>query len=99
MPLLAKIYNGWKRFLELLLILAEFLLALRFAMKFLSANVSSFVIDYLYRLTDILIWPFNFIFPNLAWQNHLVDMIAVSAMSGYLIAFFVLLGVSKFLFR
>lgn len=83
--------------MEIILVLLEFFLALRFAMKFFSANPLAFVIKSLYALTDIVVWPFRFIFPNTYWQNHFIDVSAVSAMIGYLIVFLILLGLLKLL--
>jgi len=79
--------------------LVESLLLLRLVLKFLNANTEAFIVFALYWLTDILVWPYKFIFPNFYWRDYLVDLVAISAMVGYVITFFIALGILKIFFR
>ena len=92
------IHRGFVYFLSRLLLLAELILFLRLVLKFLGANSYAFVVKELYKLTDVMIWPVNSIFPNFYWGERLVDAVAISAMVGYLIAFLIVAGVLRLIF-
>lgn len=74
-----------------LLVLIEFFLFLRLILKFLGANPKSLVVNFIYLYSDILVSPFDFIFPNIYWsQGYLIETATISAIIGYiLIAFFI----------
>ncbi|KKU91800.1 MAG: hypothetical protein UY23_C0001G0406 [Candidatus Jorgensenbacteria bacterium GW2011_GWA1_48_11] len=88
MAIISKVHRGLLGLLEKVLIFVEVILALRLVLKFLTANPDAWIVNLLYQTTQILIWPFNFIFPNAYLGRHLFDVVALSAMIGYLILFF-----------
>lgn len=99
MSFISKIGRGFSYLLGRILFLIEFFLLLRVALKFLGANPFSFAVTKLYWLTDFLVWPVASIFPDFYFSGRLVDMVAISAMIGYAIAFVVILGLLKLIFR
>ncbi len=83
--------------LKRLLALFEFFLFLRLFLKFLNANPLALVVDLLYAYTDILVFPFEFIFPDIYWpKDQLIEVSTISAMAGYAILVFVILQLFKF---
>ncbi len=77
--------------------LTEIFLFLRLILKFLGANPQTLVVDLIYKGSDVLVSPFNFIFPNINWpEGYLIETATISAMIGYALAFFVLLRLLQF---
>lgn len=99
MEFISKVHGTLIHILTKALILGEAILFLRLLLRFLGANPETFVVKILYGITSILIWPVDFIFPNFSWGTHLVDIITVSAMVGYFIAFWIVRGILKLVFR
>ncbi|MEK9194718.1 MAG: hypothetical protein AAB884_02810 [Patescibacteria group bacterium] len=99
MAIFYKIHETLIHVLKRALVLGEAILFLRLLLRFLGANPETFVVKILYIITSILIWPVNFIFPNFYWSTHLIDIITVSAMVGYFIAFWIVRGILKLVFR
>ena len=91
-------YRALYRTLEIILWLLELLLFLRLAFKFLRANSETLVVRELYRLTDLVLYPFQSILPDYVWRDRPIELAAVSAMVGYSIASIVVLRLVK-LFR
>lgn len=81
-------------YMKRLLMLIEFLLFMRFALKWLDANSETFIIRILYGVTEVMIWPFNAIFPDIRLiSGSVIDVVALSAMIGYFIFIFLCIGV------
>lgn len=99
MAIIEKIHGGITYFLKRLFLLTEFFLFLRLILKFLNASGEAFAVKNLYKYTDILVWPFNFIFPNFYVSEKLIDMVTISAMVGYFLALIILLGILRLIFR
>lgn len=76
----------FKRLLSLL----EIFLFLRLLLKFLDANPQSLVVNLIYQYSDILVSPFNFIFPNFYWRGYSIETATISAMIGYALAVFII---------
>ncbi len=89
MRLIKKIYSIIKRAIKKLLILTELFLFIRLALKFLNANPKALVVNLVYKYSDVLISPFNFIFPNIYYNNKVIETATISAMIGYGILVFV----------
>lgn len=71
--------------------LLEFFLFIRLTLKFLEANSQTPVVNLIYKYSDILISPFEFIFPNIHWpKGYLIDTTTLSAMIGYAILVFII---------
>ena len=80
--------------------LVEFFLFLRLALKFLNANPKTLVVSLIYKYSDILVSPFESIFPNIYWpKGHLIEIATISAMIGYAIVVFIFFQVLKLFFR
>jgi len=76
--------------------LLEIFLFIRFLLRFLGASQNAIAVNLIYKYSDILIFPFKFIFPDIALpRNFLIDTATVSAMIGYAILAFVFLEVLK----
>jgi len=77
--------------------LAELLLLIRVVMRGLSANSATFIVAIIYQVTDFLLIPVRGIFPNAAFSLGVIDVVAITAMILYLIAFGVLAKVISIL--
>ncbi len=73
-----------------LLFLLEIILFSRFLLKFLSANPKAIIVGLIYKTTDVIIFPFKFIFPNIHWNGYLIETATLSAMIGYALAVFII---------
>ncbi len=83
-----------------LLGLLELFLFLRLAFKFLAANPESLVVNLVYRYSDILIGPFEFIFPDIYWpKGYLIELSTISAMLGYALLVFIIFQLLKLFSR
>lgn len=99
MTMIYRVGLGLRYFLARLLNLIMGFLALRIVLKFFGANSAAFIVDVFYDLTDIIIWPFQFIFPNTYWGSHLIDLVALCAIVGYVIIYFIALAILRIIFR
>jgi len=73
-----------------LLFLLEIFLFLRLLLKFLAASPQALIVNLIYKYSDILVSPFQFIFPNIYWHGHLIETVTLSAMIGYALAVFII---------
>lgn len=73
-----------------LLSLFEIFLFLRLSLKFLDANPQALVVNLIYRYSNILVSPFNFIFPNFYWRGYFIETATISAMIGYALVVFII---------
>ena len=89
MRLLRKIRIIVERAVKNLLGLASLILLVRLVLKFLGASPKAFVVDLIYKYTDILLAPFEFIFQDIYFQNRIIETAVISAMIGYSILVFV----------
>jgi hypothetical protein len=88
MGLLFRTYETFEKVVKRLLGLLEFFLFLRFLLKFLNASPRAIVVNFIFKYSDIIISPFNFIFPNILWRNYLIEFTTIAAMIGYFILVF-----------
>lgn len=91
MKILRKIYSltydVLERIVNKLLLFAEIFLFLRLMLKFFTASPKALIVALLYEWTDILVSPFEFIFPDIYWsKGYLIDVATLSAMIGYWLA-------------
>lgn len=96
---LSHAYSLIERIINTVWGLLESLLFLRLVLKFLSANPNTTVVYYIYKYSDILVKPFNFIFPNIIWEGRPIDTVTISAMIGYAILVFLIFEILKFFMR
>lgn len=69
-----------------LFVLAELSLILRIILKFLAASGEALIVGLLYKITDFIIIPYDFIFPNIFLDaDKVIDIVAMSAAIGYLL--------------
>jgi len=86
-----KIYSLIESIAEKLLNLLELFLFLRLILKFFGASPKALVVGYIYKWSDIIISPFNFIFPDIPWpKGYLIETATLSAMVGYAILVYVI---------
>lgn len=76
--------------------LLEIFLFIRLLLKFLGANSKALTVEFIYQYTDILVSPFNFIFPNIYLpKGYLIETATISAMIGYAILLFIIFQVLR----
>lgn len=86
---LSKIYLTIFYIIKRLLVLVETFLFLRLLLKFFAANPQALIVELIYRYSDFLVSPFNFIFPNIYWRGvYFIETATISAMVGYIIVVF-----------
>ena len=90
MRILTKIGSFISSVVSKLFSLLEFFLFLRLLLKFFWANPNTLVVKIIYKYSEILVSPFNSIFPNIYWRNYFVETSTIAAMIGYGIVVFVL---------
>lgn len=94
-----KIYLFFDYLVKRLLYFIEFFLFLRFLLKFFGANERAIVVSLIYQGSEILIYPFNFIFPNFFWKWFFIEITTLTAMVFYSIFAFLLLQILKIIFQ
>lgn len=76
--------------------LLELFLFLRLLLKFLNASPKALVVSLIYKYSDILVSPFEAIFPNIYWpKDRLIETATISAMIGYCIATWIIFQALK----
>lgn len=91
MKILATLYEMVLYIIKRLFFLLEFFLLIRLVLKYLGANPQTLVVDAIYKYSDILVSPFESIFPNVYWpEGRLIEIATISAMIGYFIATFII---------
>ncbi len=68
----------------------EIIFVARIAFRALQANPAALVVDIVYHLTDILISPVQYIFPNIPVGGSVFDVVAICAMIFYAIVYFLI---------
>lgn len=86
---LAKVHYWLVYILRKVLAIIELVLFLRVVLKFFSASSQSFVVALIYEFTDVIVWPFQSIFPDVQISGMTLDLVVISAMLGYLTVYFV----------
>jgi len=86
MAILMKLDSFISSVVSKLLSLLEFFLFLRLLLKFLGANPLAIVVGFIYKYSDTFIAPFKFIFQNIYWNGHIIEISTIMAMIGYAIA-------------
>lgn len=82
------------RYIKYFLGLFEVLLAARVVLKFLAANPKAVIVDLVYKVSDIIIYPWSGIFKNAYLTGGgVVDVVAISAMIGYPILVYIILEI------
>lgn len=87
-----------KILLNNLLAIVEVLLIFRIAFRALQANPAAGVVNFIYTVTDYLLMPVSYIFPNIPLGGGTIDIVAISGMIFYAIIFGIVLKVLKLLF-
>ena len=86
MQILKTIFSIISSFISKLFWLFEFFLFLRLFLQFMGANAQTPVVRFIYKYSGLPVSPFRYIFNNIYWQGHLIELSVVSAMIGYAIA-------------
>ncbi len=71
-----------------LLALVQTFFLLRLLLVFFGANPQTLVVAKLYEYTNVLIWPFLGIFPDITIWGGLVDVSTIATMVGYCLALY-----------
>jgi hypothetical protein len=77
----------------------ELFLFLRLLLKFLRASAQALVVNFIYRYSDFLIYPFKFIFRDVYWRGHLIELATICAMIGYALLLLIIIQIFHLLFR
>lgn len=88
--ILAKTYYWLMYLSRRVLAIIELFLFLRLLLRFLAAAPQSFVVALIYEVTEKILLPFHGIFPDITVVGRSLDIVAVSGMIGYLLAYFIL---------
>ncbi len=89
-------YYYYSTIIKYLTALLELSLGTRVVLKFLGASAKARIVELLYLYTDFIVAPFKFIFPNIPLRDGgILDLVALSAMAGYLILVLVILKLLK----
>lgn len=73
-------------------------LFVRITLRALSANAYAPVVSFIYRWTDWLLAPVNYIFPNLSVGGGTIDIVALSGIALYALFFFIVIKFLRLLF-
>lgn len=96
MKILTKTYSLIFYVIKRLLSLVEIFLILRLLLKFLGASSEALVANLIYKGSDILISPFESLFPNIYWpEGYLIETATISAMIGYAILVFIIFKILR----
>lgn len=94
------VYEFVKSLIKYLTALLELVLSIRLILKFLVASPRAIIVDLIYQITGFIIFPFKFIFANIYLQGGgIIDIIAISAMIGYLILIFAIIKFLDLIFE
>jgi len=99
MRILSSIYSLILSIISKLFWLLQLFLFLRLLLKFLGANPQALVASLIYKYSDILISPFSFIFRDIYWKGHLIEISVISAMIGYAITMFLIFRILRLFSR
>lgn len=75
----------------------EIALLTRLVFRVLQANESAIIVRFIYNLTDYLIIPVDYIFPNIPVGNSIFDIVGISAMIFYAVIYLLIAKLFKFL--
>ena len=92
--LIKKTFNLFERAIKRILWIVELFLFLRLLLKFLGASSEAFVVNLIYKYSDILISPFRLIFQDIYWNGKVIELATISTMIGYVIFVFVIFKLS-----
>lgn len=86
-----KLFSIISLLIKRLFFLFELFLFLRLLLKFLNANPQTFIVELIYKYSDIIVFPFKSIFNDIYWpQGFLIETTTIAAMIGYAIGIFVI---------
>ena len=97
--ILSSVYSSILSIILKLFWLFELFLFLRLSLKFLGANPQTLIVKLVYEHSDTVISPFSFIFRDIYWKGHLVEMSVISAILGYAIAAFIVFKILRIFAR
>ncbi|MBI4993540.1 YggT family protein [Candidatus Wolfebacteria bacterium] len=92
------IYHSFSIIIKSINSLLEIFLGIRVVLKFFGASSKASIVDTIYKFSDLLISPFKSIFPNIYLTSGMIDMVAISAMIGYLILTFIIIKILQLIF-
>jgi len=99
MRILSSVFSSSLSIVLKLFWLFELFLFLRLSLKFLGANPQTLAVNLVYEHSDVVVSPFVFIFRDIYWRDHLVEMSVISAIIGYAIAAFIVFKILRLFFR
>ena len=91
-------YSAHHQVIYLIFGLAEGLLGIRFAFKLLGANPGSPIVGFIYSLTEVLMYPFRFIFPTGQVEGAVFEWTALVAVLFYVLLSWILVKVINILY-
>lgn len=96
MRILPKVYSILVSIVTKVFLLLEFFLFLRLFLEFIGANPKALIVSLIYKYSHVFVSPFDFIFNNLYWRGHLIEIATLSAMLGYAILVSIILRIIHF---
>ncbi|MBI5306667.1 YggT family protein [Candidatus Wolfebacteria bacterium] len=91
-------YHFWSLIIKYTNGFLELLLLIRVILKFLNASSEAPIVKLIYFISNFLIAPFKSIFSNIYLNNNMLDMVAISAIAGYLILTLIILKFLQIIF-
>lgn len=85
--------------LDLVMAVLAFFLGLRIVFKLFDANPATPFVNWIYRVSESLVFPFSGIFPNLNLGTGAFDVVAVIALLAYLVVLYLVIAVIDAAFR
>jgi hypothetical protein len=85
--------------LDLVMAVLAFFLGLRIVFRLFDANPQTPFVNWIYRTSDNLVFPFSGIFPNLNLGTGAFDVVAVIALLAYLVLLYLVIAVVDTAFR
>ncbi len=88
------------RFCDVAIMILTFFIGLRFAFELLRANPATPFVDWIYRVSDVLIYPFRGIFANpTVVDGRVFDLVAMIALLAYGLIMYLVMYALDSLFR
>ncbi len=87
-----RLYQLLKTLINLVLSVVMFFLVTRLVLRFFGANPSTPFVQWIFNISNFLMFPFANIVPNVVTQTGILDMVAIITLLAYLIIGYLILG-------
>lgn len=88
-----RIYEAFKGLINIFLGLIAFFLVLRIIVRLFSANPQTPFVEWVLKVSEFLMTPFNALVPDVWVQTGILDIVAIITLAVYLLLGYLLLSV------